>query len=668
MNHCYICFLFILSFSNRLSSQPCNYSGLKDKSLFRRVSSPTEYLKMIESQMPGKTVDEGGLPDFHTDVVTGRKVKFSYDKGGIEAVHIECDSKAELKATVYYTGLKSGYIELLTTDARHQPISSILPVIAKISSNGACPVSIKIDSLAKDGLFFQSSYLKVTYFETKNTLKGKSVWFDMSKRWRKEIAKEKIIIPLSNIKSNQIDAKKRINWNAIPKKNEVYISNPPGCYNCIATARWESYPLNYAKAPLNLASELNFSEEINKNFNIKLDYLFKLDSAENIFYYLPKKYVLKYNPKATPPFNMKINYGTAKLPEDAIVKYSLALDPMITTDEEEMVLSLLKKYFKQDDLTLLPYMPSNAPELSLRVNDLVTIPSSNISLDQSGKNVKETIIANFNCDQSANDDILAMMETGNIINGTASYQTSIKKIDVPIEVAVNLKDGFGRLELNKNNLQNEEINFRNPLPYPIKIHKLLYLGIDKKDLQIYDVNSPTIPSQATIKFSNPEVILKLKSGDNVVDKFIFDYTIEPCKECFDELISDISFGTSESRIKNIRFEILYNDFYDLYKVKSMQLVVKSSAADPKRKVAKEIITDLKENESSKSIGPFYAIKDQDVNYQYRYILRTEDKTYQTNWMAQRGLELYLQKSTFNDAFAPTGLLKTIKTINQQNEN
>jgi len=634
------------------TSIPCNYSGLFESKLNRRVSSSSEYIRMMQSQLQGRSADDGGLPDFHTDVVTGKKIAFSYDRGGIESVNIDCDAMGLIKGTVYYSNIQTGYLYITVTDARYKSVEDIPGMWYTINSGGSLPFEIKLTDTAAVGNFYFTNYLKVSYHESKGVSKGNEVWFDMNKKWRKKLDDENklFLISLSalgdtsytnthqNPENNNLKDKTPISWEQISNVNKK-------------PSRGKGKP---PVLVIDLSEKLSVSSIID-HFNIDIQNIL-YDSISKEYYFYPRQYSLVYDKTASyDRLAMKLSYGSLT-DEGGKVSYSIALHSGILAAELELVQTMLRHWLKKPKAILKPIVPESLPVLDLSINGQLGIAADKISIGQMSS-LQDILKISFVCDPSLSDDLLTQLEAGFKITGNLSFIFQDRAKSIPIEIAVNEVQTFGAIHPPAISLRSNNPLQSNTLPFPIKYKSLHILQANSYKVVSFSLQSESIPPESKVKINNPELIPAWIEDPDKVSRIWFEYSIDPCKDCFDELISDISSGTAESRRKFIRFQSFYDDYYTLYGAKSMKLLLKSIYIDPRRKELKELITEIKPGQGTTEIGPFYHIKDQDLSYQYKYTLYTEDKSYESDWMPSKGLELYLQKESFDRSFRNKGLIK-----------
>ena len=663
-----LCLITLMVGSYALAQGKCNFSGLKERTLNRRVSSVQEYLRMMEEQLPGRNASEGGLPEFHKDVVSGKKIRFEYDKGGVESVQTECDAEGKLEGTVYYTGYQTGYLRIQALNAQYQTLAELPALWVAISAGGRVPFTLEIDKAAKEGSFLYSHYLKISYFETKNVTKGKATWFDMIKRWKKAIPNNNKIISavLSPVGAAASFAQK-----GLPQPGKQLIFNRPNSTNNGNRTRPVTPSSDTTdtspKGPnfndrlslfTGIYSDIDFSDSRDIS-SIQLRDIFKdLNPKSTTYYFIPQKYVLNWDRKLAQPFDFRINYGTAK-GEDQKVTTNASLSSGITNEDEQFVQALLEKHLTHSDFELKAWIPQNGLKAELSVEGQLGVTKDKMTISQTS-DIHEPIKVSWISDQFTSDALLSQLESGNKVTGHVIFQGNNNQQNVPIELSLNDKSTFGRLELDKTKWQMETELWQNPLPFPIKLNYAHALIINKADTYIYSwkIDAESIPPTSKVKFNAASLPSSL---NDKVFRLWLDYSVEPCKDCFDEIVSDISNGTAESRAKYIRFQCYYTDFFAKYQVKNMKVTVKSMAADPRGKQSKEITLDVKPEGATgeMSIGPFYSLNNQALNYQYRYTLFTEEKTYDSPWMTNRGLELYLQEESFKQAF------KSLKTMDNK---
>lgn len=677
-----------LSFSYT-QAQVCNYSGLLDTKLARRVSSVNEYLRKMSAQLPGRSPSQGGLPDFHTDVVTGRKITFNYDQGGIESVTVDCDEKGLLRGSIYYSNLMSGYVFLEVTDSRYKKIELIPLVKLAITSGSTIPFEVKISAGCADGTFLSSQYLKITYVETENTQRGKETWFDLPKRWKKEAEPGSIKVTVL-LSSPVLDPGLVISsTNPLPGPRPSKTGQqarpsekPPVKYpnQARGTAAYpgprKAYPVGDYKAPTSGSAEVNNhpdSQGIKNKWTI-LDlskYLpnphllnqFQInvhglvfDSISNAFLYFPRRYQLHLKRNAHEEItDIKISYGTLQ-DQSSLVNYNIVLSTGISVDEEKQLAHMIRTIVGDSLIQLKPLVPDEIIAIDLSLGAQLGIAREKINIS-TGRSLTEPLLLQFACDPSISDDLLTQFENNISINGNLKFKYRGAIRDIPIQIKLDDAHTFGKIIFPIQSIQTQNSPVFNPLPFPITLNKLWVLNTENFKSVNFTATGGIVNAGSGIRLENKELIPADTINTWKNTESWFEYTLVTCKPCLNELVTEISSGSVESRRKFIRFQSFYEEFFDQYAVKSMKLSIKSIQADPRKKEIKTLSSEIKPGGEITEIGPLYAIKDNEISFQYQYTIFTEDNTYASDWMPAKGLELFLQKDAFQRAFRNTGLIK-----------
>ena len=606
----------------------CNFSGLKDEYLRRRVSSAQEQLKIMETQLQGRTEAEGGLPDFHMDVVTGKKIHFSEGKGGVESILLDCESANSIKGTIYINGMSKGHLQIEITNARYQTLLEIEPKKVSISGSNSLPFEIQISESSPQNIFFSSAFIKLTYFESINVTKGKPYWFDLPKSWKKSINQADIIHPLLLINKQE---------------NISHVNSP---------LLWGNGTKK--KIPQNIDLSQDLPSQVNNLFGCDLKNIF-FDSLKNDFLYIPKGYYLNINDATKgSKYGMQINYGNLSN-ENGLVSFTINLHTGITKQEISIIKNLLQQKFGLKSISLKPLPIEGEISSNLSIAGQLGIKNDQINIGKV-RDFSEEVIVSFNCDLMTSDELLSQLSSGVKITGSLGFGTTFVQ-SIPLEIDLMDSKAFGLKFAPFDYLTNASTLFKNDFPFPITINRLVLYDSEAGYSKGYGVSLNEIGPQARTQISNSSIINLLPNENRKFDLCWFEYEMKSCKSCFDELIADISSGSIESRRKFIRFENFYTEIFDLYKAKAIKIAIKSPQIDPRNVDLKTLTYDLNPSQDVIEMGPLFSTNESNINYQYQFEVITSDETFQSIWIPAKSLELYLQRTSFERAFANSNLIK-----------
>lgn len=622
-------FLFLFPFLSTISSQKtnkCNYSYLQDVSLNKRVSSPDDYQKMMESQLPGRSFEEGGLPDFHTDVVTGRKITFNYARHAIQSVQIDCDAPDYIKGTIYTEGISKGYITIEVTNARYQGITAIPAARLTISGTNTLPFEIKMNENSSTSSMMNSVYLKVSYFESENVSKGKIYWFDMPKNWKGSFKDKAIKNSLSLINRKEFKAEN--------------LTTESGKQN------------KKVKIPVHIDLSAGIPLELSGFFKTDLTRIF-FDTTKREFNIIPKSLYLKQGSDGrSPKYGMNINYGGLNNGVGKVA-YTIHLFSDIQESEINVLKQLLRRRFNLKSVNIKPLQFKEEPTVNLSISGQLGIKQSEISIGKFRK-FSEPLIVSFNCDLVTSDDLLSQLSSGLKITGDLSFASyGIQSIPIEIDLANNMS--FGMMYHEFKDLINLHSTYANSFPLPVSLKKLLLWNTDSMKICIYEVTKNLIKPDELFQVNQAENLISGSENVSNFDLCWFEYDLIPEKVYFDEMITEISSGVSEELRKFIRFENFYSEAFEKYKIKALKLKVKSIQLDPRNAQLKSLSYDLNPSEDIVEIGPFFVTDETNLSYQYQFELVTLDDVFISNWIPAKTLELYLQRSNFDMAFNNTKL-------------
>lgn len=605
----------------------CNYDGFKDTYLRKRISSAQEQLALMEGQLQGRETDNGGLPDFHTDVVTGKKINFSYEKNGVESINIDCDAPDHLNGTIYLNGITNGYLLIEITNAKYQKIQNIDALKIPIPNASKIPFVVELGNQTPQNSFFSSTYLKLSYFESNNVSKGKSFWFDLNKNWKKNISNSQRIskVILTNKQEFNQDKNTTINNNA-----------------------------NKVKIPriTNLSSEI--SKPILSLFHLDINNIY-YDSLNNSFTYVPKNFFLKHNTKSDEAkYGLLINYGNLREGE-GMVSYTLNLSGGVEKKEIEIVKKILKKKYTLKNVSLKPVNIEDELIINLSLVGQLNIKKDQISIGKI-RNFGDQLDVSFNCDLLTSDELLSQLASGVKITGSVSFGANNMQ-SIPLEVDLMDKKSFGLIYSDYNYLTDTNTIYTNEFPFPVEIKNLVLYDSETGATKTFDIINNELSPLSKMQIANTYLINQNSEPVPKYDLCWFNYDFKGCQECFDELVSSFSSATLEGRRKYIRFENFYSEVFEKYNAKALKILIKSNQIDPRNTIVKSLSYDLKPVQDVLEMGPLFTTDESNITYQYQIELITLDDTFTSSWIPAKSMELYLQRSSFELAFKNTSLLK-----------
>lgn len=620
-----------------------NYSGLKNLDLKKVVCSVDDLQKQVRSELPGS-----GLPAWGPDQMPGASKS---QNAMVDRISILEDRAAEIKGEIYYSGFEGGTITIVCLSSGGNEQKECGSQKININSNsGMVDIDMKLPSNMAVNVYLKSSYLRVIYSPGSHS-KDRIFCFEFPKRWRVLPDNENIIITLHAIPFNTA------------KDINAYSTSLPAPHSkqndgAIITFPTPSTPKEeVSEGPSN--NRLDFFKVILADYDfttpreisdIALDQIYSdVRESSGKYYFKPSAYTLSWNPESGYNFNMLYSGGTAT--GDGQVNMSAKLSSNITSNEFAFVKEMLSKYLKGqgkifNDLVLLD---PDEPKVSIKDNlARFNIPPDKFAINVSSS-VYEPIDLAWTATKDATDFMITALGTNSDIGGEMTYRTSGGSINyqIPLKLMIADKSTFGRFELLPESWRNSL--WQNQTPFSVKIknmHALLMNNVSGKMLPCiytWQLGNAVIPSRSKVKF-DAQLVPQWIDEKGKVLRMWMEYEVMPCAECTQEIVDQISSGTSSGREKFIKFHSM--GLLQAYGVQFLKISVRSKYLDPHGKATLEKIITINKDRQDYQFGPFYVWNEKDLRFEYKLSMVSDERTYEgLSWLATKDLEIYMNKTT-----------------------
>ena len=649
--------IFIILFVTHSNAQSVtNYSGLKNVDLKNVVCSADDLQNQIRSELPGS-----GLPAWGPDQMHGASKS---QNAMVDRLSIIEDRAAEIKGEIYYSGFEGGTITVvcLSSGGNEQKESGSLKININ-NTSGMVEFDMKLPSNLVENAYLKSSYLRIIYSPGSHS-KDRIFCFEFPKRWRVLPNNENIVITLHAIPFNT--AKEITTYStSLPaphsKQNNGIVSSPSASVSPAENGEGPSNNrLDFFKVML---SDYNFTtpREIS---DIALDQIYSdLRETSGKYYFKPAAYSLSWNPESG--FNFNMLYGGGTVTGDGQVNMSAKLSSNITINEFAFVRELLSKYLKGqgknfNDLILLD---PDEPKVSIKDNlARFNIPPDKFAINVSSS-VYEPIDLAWTATKDATDFMITALGMNSDIGGEMTYRTSGGSINyqIPLKLMIADKSTFGRFELLPETWRNNI--WQNQTPFSVRIknmHIMVMNNVAGKILPCiytWQLGNVVIPSKSKIKFDALLVPQWIDQKDKVLRMWM-EYEVMPCQECTQEIVDQISSGTSSGREKFIKFHSM--GLLQAYGVQFLKIKVRSKYLDPRGKATLEKTITIERDRQDYKFGPFYVWNEKDLVLQYKMSMVSDERTYEgVSWLTSKDLEIYMNKTTAEQSLG-SNLPKTAK--------
>jgi len=416
---------------------------------------------------------------------------------------------------------------------------------------------------------------------------------------------------------------------------------------------------NGAEGPGNLAislwdeinADINFDFGEDKISNISTDIFPDKNENSGYYYYYPTSYNLVWTPYES--YNFKILYGSGSAGAGGRVIMFAKLSPSIGTREKQMVEELVKDYTTNNDLKfekLLPIPLAEEPQIDLsgHLSNLYGIPSDSISINIT--NIFNPVDMAWPMDTKNADDLMVGLKEVDL-NGNIKLvpQGEMPSLNIPVKISLDDKNILGRIEL-QNNLWRNRI-WKNEMPFPVKLKYLhaFFINRDEKGetrpfIYSWNLGDEEVPVLSKVRFNASDIP---KVVDNKAQKIWIEYSVPECMPCKDKIINELIGGTVSSREQKVEVVSLVLERLNAY---VMEVTLRSKYADTKGESIVELpAIKVQEDMESYFSQPLFVPEGQNLEYEYKIKIITDDEILQSDWRYSDESSLYLNKSLVEQA-------------------
>jgi hypothetical protein len=617
-------------------TRDCNFSGYEDMRLEKKSRSAQEFLDMMSQSLPGGSQ----LPAYPGEEFRRQQ---QAAQPGIEAVMVICDADTSLRGQIYYQNLESGFFRVEAMNARHEPIAQIPPVIVA-PKDGELEFTLRLNTKLPEAQYFRSQYLKITWLKKRDDANGRSEWFAMSKKWKNSAP---VTAASQTLRLTPVKSAASLSKSSLPVPGTGALARLPRMAQASGDDKTPQGPNpgNHISLFGDVRSDVPLSsKEIS---SIELNFLFAdKNPASNVYYYMPAAYYLDWD--ETGGFDFSILYGTAASPDgEGQVNMQASLSGGITQEEHQLVLRLLQARLGT----------SNAPELRplLPESQEAKFHGEGFVLDHvsalAPSSIFDPIQISWQTDVINANQILTALTNNQGLSGAVAYRIGERTHSPSATVRLEDPGNFGALTPDWAAWRAG--GWTNNLPYPIQFKYLHVLALNSGSGQsvpcVYSwkVDGATVQPGAKAK---PDLsgFPQWLEQDGRVLKAWFSYAVQPCTNCTEELLDEMTTGTSSSREKWVRIQSL--GMLRKYDANLMKVTLRSKLADPKGKSAQEVTISIEQDNQNYSLGPLYAWMDKDMQYEIRLSLVNEETEVAGKWISGRDIEVYITQDFMRRAF------------------
>ena len=629
-------------------ARTCNFSGLEDARLEKKSRSAQEFLDMMKQSMPGGS---GGLPAYPGEEFRKQQAQ-KQPQPGIESVVVICDADTSLRGQIYYRDLESGFFRVEVMNARHENIAQI-PAVVVAPTDGALEFRLGLNIQTPEPQYFRSQYLKITWLKKRDSRDGRSEWFAMSKAWKSpgntQATRNLRLTPLKTAASLGTATA------TLPMPGQSTAAPSQATSRTTAVSNSDTASQTPRGADLNnylslfagIRSDVVFQNPRSIS-PIQTGFIFR-DKNPNadVYYYAPSAYYLRW--EADKGFDFNVLYGaSSNADQEGKVNMRAGLSSGVTNAEHQRMQRLLQAHLGTTTAPeLRPLLPEN-PEVTLRGEGF---SMDNISA-LAPSSIYDPIQMNWQTDVVNANDIITALSNNLGLNGKVTYRQTEGSLSPPAVVRLGEAENFGLLEPDWANWRSRD--WVNRLPYPLQFQYLHVLLLNpnasgQKIPCIYSwkIEGPEVPSGGKARFDAAMFPQWLEKDARVL-KTWFEYSVQPCPTCTEELLDGITTGTATSREKWIRVHSL--GMLRQYNARLIKVSLRSRQVDPKGQKVREVSASIEQDSKDFNVGPFYAWMDKDVQYEMRLTLVTDEREVDSGWIPERDAELYLTKDVMRKAF------------------
>lgn len=424
------------------------------------------------------------------------------------------------------------------------------------------------------------------------------------------------------------------------KEKEVAVNTEPEGPDNNPISLWEDLVADH---------DFEFPYEIT---NIRMDIYPDKNLASGTFYYLPTAFHLRWN--TNEGYQFKMLYGTAESSESSgNVRMNGTLTPGISSKEIALMKSLLQSYVEDNpnySFTELKIMPTNStPEISLSsgLEGQYDISSDKINVSVSSS-LTNPIDVSWSTDNQTKDDMQNALSEGVGIKGTMTLNPNSETVpaqNIPIRITLADTRTLGKFILEPNQWRTE--NWTNNTPFPLRLKKVHALIIEKQGnttiplIYTWDLNNTEVPSKASVSFDTSKMPQWIETK-NKTEQIWLDYSIVECSPCVNQVVDELTGGTSESKVKHISFETF--QLFEETDIAFLQVKIRSKYIDTKGETVKESsVVRISQDNTAFEVGPLYIPEDKSLDFEYFITLVTKSgNTHESdNWITHDNLFMFL---------------------------
>lgn len=639
--------LLLLLFPGILVAQTrnCNFSGLEDAQLVKKSVSAEEYLDKLNQSMPG---GPSKLPAYPGEVFRKEQAQ-KMPQPSIDGVSLLCDEAVSMRGEIYYQNIDRGFFRLELMNPKYEIMPQVPPLTIPVSE-GAVEFTLKLDEKLPAGTSFRTAYLKITYLKKEDSRDGRSTWFALNKKWKAPEQSQ----AAQRLRLSPVQSAAQLTATKLPLPGKSAVSDAA---TAPSNAVFRSSNNSNAPEGINMNDHISLFSNIRSDVAfqnpgaispIQTGYLFKdKNPASEVYYYAPAAYNLRWDPDAG--FDFGLLYGGASSPDkEGKVDMHAGLGTGITNEEQQFLQGLLQAQIGPDKSPeLRPLLPEN-PQVTLQGEGFVLDKVTAIA----ASSIYDPVKANWQTDVPGSNDIITALGNNIGISGTVTYRQNDFPFSTPANVRLGHPDNFGVLTPDWSEWRSK--GWKNKLPYPVQFQYLhvLMLNNNARNQQtpcIYSwkITGADIPPGGQAQFDAAAFPVWLETDKRVL-KAWFEYQIEPCTPCTEEVLDALTGGTASSREKWIRVQSL--GILQKYRARLLKVTLRSTMADPRGKTAREVTTVVSQDNQDFSVGPLYAWMDKDVKYEIRLTLVTDEKSVDSAWLSKRDAEQYITLDFMKTAF------------------
>ncbi|WP_117885166.1 hypothetical protein [Aureibaculum luteum] len=413
----------------------------------------------------------------------------------------------------------------------------------------------------------------------------------------------------------------------------------------------------------NLATDVNFEFPFDIT-NIQMNIYSDKNLNSGVFYYLPEAYHLQWNTNTGYQFDML--YGTASSSEiSGNVNMSGVLTPNISKKESDLIKALLNSYINNNksiytndniDLKIIPIKSTPTISLSEGLQSAYEIPDKDINVTMSST-INNPINVSWKVDNRIKEEIqVALSENGGGIFGNMSLtpdSETIPEQKIPVRITLADTRTIGKFILQPNNWRTE--NWVNETPFPLKlkyIHALVIGEENGRNLPMvysWGLNNTEVPSKSKAKFNGA---LMPKWIESKTERIWIDYSIDECNSCMNEIMNELTGGTSGSNTKTVNFKSF--KVLETTKAAFLEIQIRSKQADPKAKNIIKLTSIIIEKDlSAISAGPFYLPEGSELKYEYKLkLVMSDGKIHESDdWISSDEVDVYIGMHTLKETIS-----------------